>query len=391
MAIRTVVEILDKELGLITQVKNLYPIDESGMVLRYSKELSDYGYCTFRVSTKDPIWSQFGDIVRPHTNHIRIVRGGEVVWQGAVVDNPDRNKNYIEVLAAQYLFYFDRVLIRRDQDKPETDEDESNFRLFDSGGLDTAVETIFDEAVADMGSTHMLATASVGDVENPDFPDGLSDLDGNPLTGNWEFSESLPIQFDYHSALYVLKSFGIYSGCDFRLNDDLTFDFKKQLGRTVNELTFSYNRVGSNIVDYSVPRYGKRMTNALVGIAADNDGVVLHDDTGGRNSQSIQQYGLLQEAIAFTDVKSRNALALRLNEQSKLVSDPEESPINLVLDEKAYPGQYDVGDIVVVDIHDSIISYHNQRRIVGITVRLHNTGREMTSVQTNVNPGDVTA
>src|SRR5690606_7358182 len=102
-------------------------------VLRYSKELSDYGYAQFRISTKDPVLTEFGDIIKPHAYHIRIKRGREIVWQGAIVDNTERNKNYVEIRAVEYLFYLDKILIRRDADKPSTDDDESNFKVYTRG------------------------------------------------------------------------------------------------------------------------------------------------------------------------------------------------------------------------------------------------------------------
>lgn len=381
---RTVVEILNNSQQKVAEIRNLYPINREGMVLRYSRELSDYGMCKFRISTKDPIFDQYGDILVPHQYHVRVKRGREVVWQGAIVDNTERNKNFVEVEAAEYLFYLDKILIRRDADKPATDEDESNFKIFNSGTMAANVTTLFNNAVADLGASHPLAAATIGQVDNPEFPNNFLKVDGTPLTGNWTFSTDMTLQFDYHTALYVIKAFGIYSGADFELTKDLEFNFRKLIGQRVSGITFKYGQIGTNIVDYNIPRYGKRMVNHLIGIAADDEGKVLHDNTAGRDSVSINTYGLLQDAIAFSDVKHRNALAIRLKEEARLISNPEESPINIVLNETAYPlGQYGLGDIVWVDIQDNVISYKKERRIIGITVNLHETGREMVTIQTN--------
>lgn len=385
MNTRTTVEVLNKDLEKVAEIRNLYPINREGMVLRYSRELSDYGTCKFRVSTKDPIFDTFGDILEPHSYHIRIKRGAEVVWQGAIVDNTERNKNFVEVQGAEYLFYLDKILIRRDKDKPDTSEDESNFRLFNSGTMASAINTIVTQAKADLGSEHPLASLTIGTIENPDFPNNFTDADGEQLTGAWTFSDdNISLQFDYHTALYAIKAFGIYSGADFELTKDLQFNFKKLLGSRISGLTFSYRTVGGNIVDYNIPRYGKRMANHIIGIAADDEGKVLHDSTAGRDSVSIDRYGLMQEPRAFSDVKHRNALSARLKEESRLLARPEESPVNIILNEKAYPlGVYGIGDIVWIDIQDNIISYKKERRIVGITINLHNTGREMVTIQTN--------
>ena len=73
--VKTTVEVLNRSLVKLAEIKNLYPIDKQGNILRYSKELSDYGLCTFRVSTKDTAWTSLGDILVPHRYNIRIKRG----------------------------------------------------------------------------------------------------------------------------------------------------------------------------------------------------------------------------------------------------------------------------------------------------------------------------
>lgn len=387
---RTVVEILNSSLAKIAEIKNLYPINNQGMILRYSKELSDYGQCIFRVSTKDPVLTQFGDILKPHAYHVRIKRGSETMWQGAIVDNTERNRNYIEVRAVEYLFYLDKVLIRRDADKPDTDEDESNFRVFSTGTMAAAVTTIVNNAKDDLGTAHTLSGMTVGTIENPDYPKNFTDgsTPPRPLTGAWSFSADVTLQYDYHSALFLIKNFGNYTNADFELTNSLVFNFKKRIGNRVTGITFSYNTVGGNIIDYNVPRFGMRMSNEIVGIAADDEGKILHATQ--RNSTSVQTNGLLQTAKAFNDVKSKNPLEVRLTEELRLISDPEESPINIVLNEKAYPlGQYGLGDIIWIRIKDHIIDFQKERRIIGMTVTLHNTGRELVTIQTNIPPQDM--
>jgi ribosomal protein L21E len=74
-----------------------------------------------------------------------------------------------------------------------------------------------------------------------------------------------------------------------------------------------------------------------------------------------------------------------MNEELQFLKSPDDSPVNVLLNEKAYPlGQYGIGDIVTVKIRDNIIDYEQARRIVGITVTVHNTGREMVVLQTNL-------
>lgn len=374
------VEVLDKSGDKQAEIKNLYPLNEQGDVIRYSKELSDWGEATIRISTKDPFLTEQGDIIVPHKYQLQIKRKGSVVWRGGIIENSERNRNYIEVKAAQYLFYLDKVLIRRDTEVTSGDG-KKHYKVYDSGTMKSAVQTLISNAASDFGSNHILGNMSAGTVENPTFPDNFTDANGDPLTGGWTFSDNLAVQFDYHSALYVLSAFGIYSKADFELTDDLEFNFKKRIGTTRDDIIFEYSTRG-NIVDYNIPRLGKRMANDLTGIAATDEGVILHSNK--RDEASIKEYGLLQEPAAYADVKNKNLLNVRLSEELRFISNPEYSPINIILNERGIPfSQYDIGDIVRVKVKDHNIDYDNYRQIVGATVTVHNTGRELVTVQTN--------
>ena len=391
--IKTYVEILDRSLNKICEVRALYPLTKEGMVLRYSRELSDYGFCEFRISTMDPLWADFGDVVIPHKYHVRVKRGSSYVWQGAIIDNPSRNKNYIHVKAAEYEFYLDKVLTKRTSavsyggTAPAQDIG-LHYRVFSTGTMATAVANLITETVSALGSGHILSSLVAGTIENPDYPKNFSTAAGAELTGEWNFSSDVVLQYDYHSVLYVLKQFGIYTNADFRITDSLTFDFEKFLGNKQPGMAFVYGTRG-NIVDYDIPRFGSRVTNDLFGIASTPDGTILH--TEKTDEVSKEEFGLLQGSASFTDVKDKNALTARLSEQLRLTSNPEISPANFVLDEKAYPiGQYDIGDLVTAKVSDGAISYDEVRRVVGYTVNLHNTGREIVTAQTNApRPEDV--
>lgn len=377
---RTTVQILNSSLQLVAEVKNLYPINKNGDVLRYSKELSDYGLCTFRVQTKDPFLTELGDILVPHQYHVRIKRGTTTVWSGAILDNPVRNKNYVEIRAGEYDFYFDKVLIRRDAETVAGDG-KNNYRTFNSGTMAAAVSNIVTSAKTDFGSTHPLGALNIRTVTNPDYPKNFFDANGVALTGGWNFSSFITLQFDYHTVYYVLKAFGVYAAADFEVDENLNFDFKPYIGNKSTGITFEYGRQ-KNIIDYNFPRLGKRMVNDLWGIAADSDGKILHANQ--RNVAAVAQYGLLQDSSAYADVKDLNMLKTRMAEELEFIKTPEDSPVNVVLDEKGYPlGQYGIGDTITVRIKDHIIDFDQPRRIVGITVTVHNTGREIVVLQTN--------
>lgn len=386
MATQTVVEILNSSLSKIAEVRSLAPLNKNGMVLRYSKELSDFGFCTFRVNTHDPLFTTYGDILIPHRYHIRIKRGGATVWQGAIVDNPRRNKDFVEVRGAEYEFYLNKVLIKRTSavgygEVAPTVDIGLHYRIFSSGTMDTAVTAIVTEAKTALGSAHLLNSLTLGTIENPNFPSNYTDLSGSALTGPWSFSSSTVLQFDYQSVLYALKAFGVYAQADFQLTPGLVFNFKKFLGNKQPNLSFVYGTRG-NIVNYNAPRLGSSMVNDYFGIATSPDGTVLHSEKTDDPSKNL--YGLMQGAVAFSDVKDQNALTSRLSEDLFLVKDPADSPLNLTLNELGYPlGQYDIGDLVNVKIVDGAINYSAIKRIVGIGVNLHNTGREVITLQTN--------
>lgn len=384
--VRTVVEILDSSLGKIAEVRSLVPLDKNGLILRYSSELSNYGVCMFRVSVHDPLFTTYGDILIPHQYHIRLKRGGTTIWQGAIIDNTQRNKYFVEVRAAEYEYYLDHVLIKRTSavgygEVAPTVDIGLHYRIFSSGTMASAVSTIISETAARLGSSHLMSGLATGTITNPNFPVGFTTAAGAELSGAWTFSSDVVLQYDYQSVLYVLRSFGVYAQADFRLNADLTFDFEPFLGNKQVGLSFEYGQYG-NVVNYNAPRLGSKMINDYYGIATDPSGVVLHKELTDETSKNT--YGLMEGAIAFSDVKDQNALVARLAADLFLVQDLTGSPISLTLDENAYPlGQWGVGDLIHVKIKDGAIDYDAIKRVVGYTVTVHNTGRELTIVQTN--------
>lgn len=388
----TVVEILDKSLTKVGEIKNLYPLNKQGMILRYSKELSDYGQCTFRVRSNDPLFTDLGDILIPHTYNVRIKRGGTTVWQGVIVDNPQRTKYFVEVTAYQYLYYLDKILIRRSSNNPATGNADDLYRIFDSGTMSSAISTLITQAASDFGSPHPLSALTTGTIDNPNYPLGFTDSNGVSKTGAWNFSSTVQLQYDFHTPYYVINQFGVYTHCDFEITDSLVFNYETFLGNKQNSIVFNYgNNSKGNIVDYNVPRLGKRMVNDVWGVATDVNGTIYHLDQS--DSASIKAYGKLEAVNGYKDVNDKNFLSQRVKEDLFFTKDFDSAPINILVDERGYPlGQYDVGDIVTIVIKDNIIDYNQRRRIVGVTVNLHSTGRELTTIQTNeARPEDLSA
>lgn len=382
----SVIEILDSNLNFITKVQSPYPLDKSGTILQYSKELSDFGQCKFRISNYDNAFTQYGDITKPHAYHVRIVRGGATVWQGAIIENSRRTKDFTEVIAAEYVWYLGKVLITRSSNNPATNQADGIYRIFNSGTMGAAVTSILNETIAKYQNTnHALASLSIGTIENPNYPPNITDGNGNKLSGAWSFGDgsSAPqLTFDFHSVLYVLKSFGAYSYADFNIDSSLKFNFKKFLGNDHHyDVNFVWGQHG-NAVDFNITRLGQRQVNDIWGIAVDNTGLVLHYDQS--DQASIQQYGLLEGVAAYSDIKDQGTLNARIAAELPLISTADSSADTFVLDEKAYPlGLYDVGDIVTAKVNHTAFTYNAVKRIVGLSVSLNDTGRELTTVQLN--------
>lgn len=374
------IEILDNSGDLVTPVKILAPINLAKDTIYITYRLSNWGQCKFRVSTKDPLFETVGDVLEPFRYHVRVKRFGVEVWRGVIANNPERNNRYVEVVAYSYLFLLKKVLIRHDASVTPGDGLD-NYKTFNSGTMSTAITTIINNAIADVGSNNPLADLTIGTIQNPNYPANYTDTSGNPMTGEWNFSASLTLQYDYRSALYVIGSMGQYTGSDFEITHDLEFNFQNFIGNRVANKTFTYGAYG-NILDYNVPRYGERMANSIVGVAADFGNQILHVEQS--DSTSMSTYGKIQEVAAYIDVKNTNALKSRLNEELRLVSTPE-SEVHLKLNDKSPQlGEYNIGDIITIDIDDGVVQYRQkERRIVGINITVSNSGSDNITLITN--------
>lgn len=386
MTNKTRIEILDSNLNLVTWLQSPYPLDKSGTLLMYSKELSDAGVCTFRVSSYDTLFTKIGDIITPHQYHVRIMRNGVNVWQGAIIDNPKRTKDFVEVKAAEYVWYLNKILVGRTSNNPATGDADGVYRIFQSGSMADAVNAVMNETIARWAaSNHALASVTIGTVENPDYPPNMTNANGDALTGGWVFGDGQTnpqLTFDFHSVMYVMKSFGAYSYADFNIDSNMKFNFKKFLGNDNHQdVNFTWGEHG-NAEDFNVTRLGERMTNDLWGIAVDNNGKILHIEQTDEPSKKVN--GILEQVAAYSDIKDQGTLDARIQAEMPLISTPDASADTFVLSEKAYPlGVYDIGDIITAKVDHVAVQYNEVKRIVGISVSLNDTGREMTTVQLN--------
>ena len=388
MTVKYRIELLDINLNKIAEVLTPYPLDKSGNIIQYSKELSDYGQCRFRISAFDDILTQYGDIIQPHKYHVRLRRNTAIVWQGAIIENSKRTKEYIEIVAAEYLYYLDKVLVSRTSADPSGIANNDVFRIFNSGTMATAVTTIMNETITKLNvptnTKSILSGMTLGTIENPNYPPSMTDSSGAVITGAWSFSTSLQLTYDYVSIYKILKSFGIYSYTDFKIDNNLVFSFQKFIGNDHHyDVNFTFTKRNSNILDYNLPRLGQRMVNSLIGIATDNNGLILHKVQ--TDQTSISNYGLMEGIAAYADVKDASLLNVRVAAELPFVGTPDETNVSLVLNETAaYPlGLWDIGDLVTVNIVNNAVNFNDIRRVVGATVMVHNTGREITTAQTN--------
>ena len=235
--------------------------------------------------------------------------------------------------------------------------------------------------------SHAMANMTVGTITNPNYPPNITNAASPPLalTGQWYFGNGITapqLQFDFHTILYILKSFGVYSYSDFWIDNNLVFNFTPFRGNNAHyDVNFTFGQQG-NIIDYNVPLLGQRMVNDIVGIATDTNGVVLHYEQSDQTS--IGSAGLIQGVAAYSDVKDQATLNARIQAELPLISTPQQAAVTVTLNEKGIPfGVYDIGDIVTVNIVNKGLTFNAQWRIVGISVLLNSTGREYTIVQLN--------
>lgn len=386
--------LLDTTLTRITKLLTPYPLDGSGTIIRFSNELDDYGQCTFRVSAYDKLLTNFGDILTPHQNWIQIVKNGSTVWQGAIIENTTRTKDYIECLAVEPLWYLNKVLVQRSSLDPATGTADGIYRIFQSGSMSDAVTAIMNETIATFKSSdanHPLANLTIGNITNPNYPPNITNASdpAEALTGPWMFGDGVvapQLQFDFHAILYILKSFGVYAYADFYIDENLVFNFVPFKGTNLSaEVNFTWGATSGtpgNLVNYNIPRFGQRMYNDLVGIATDINGNVLHYEQSDQNS--ITTYGYIQGTAAYSDVKDQATLNARIQAELPLISMPDDTAITFTQSEKGYPlGTYTVGDIITGNVQNKGVSFNDTRRIVGLTILLNGTGRETIQIQTN--------
>lgn len=369
------VDILDASLNYKATVRNLVKLNDTGIFLFYSNRLSNWGKARFRIGTDDPLLASEGDILTPLKYHVRIKRFGVVIWQGVIVKNPQRNNRFIEVEAYTYLYLLSRTLIKHDAPDGQGAE---NFRTLNNGTMATYIQTLLTEAIATMGTP--LASLTSGTIDNPNFPADFRDANNVTLTGGWTFSPTFPLKVDYRDCLYLINLLAIYANCDYEITPGFVFNFQNYIGNRLPQMAFTYGPQG-NIEDYNVPLDGDAMANYLQGVAADNQNLILHAEQS--DSASIIESGRIDGVAAFADVKTLSILQQRLRQQLTQVktSDPE---LHFFANERAYPlGQYGVGDTVHVQIQHGITDVDTLRRIVGIDVEVHLTGKERIRVLTN--------
>jgi hypothetical protein len=373
------IQILDRNLVPVAEIKSFVPINQAGDFLQYRDVLSDVGICKFRVGTEDPAVLDKGNIFTPYKYHVRIYRADSLVWNGVIINNPRRTKRYIEVEAKTYLFLLSKVLVRRDASVSAGDG-KDNYRTFQTGTMATAVQNLITEAKSDAGSDSILSRVTIGQIENPSFPANYTQSDGSALSGTWTFSSNMTLQYDYRDVLFVIGSLAMYPACDFEITKDLVFNFKQYIGSKQPNIVFEYSNWGS-ISDYDSPLNGERMANDLTGVAADYGNQILH--TQKSDEASVAEYGRIQDVAAYIDVKNINALRSRLTEELRLISKPD-AELHITLNDRAYPlGQYALGDLVRVKIKDSLVEVDQLRRVVGVEVKVDINGTESIRLITN--------
>jgi hypothetical protein len=388
------IEILDNTLRPLTRI-TVFPVLNSatGTYLEFSKVLSSYGTCRFRVSTLDPVWKQYGNIFQPYQNHIRVKRDGVLAWQGIVINNPHRVHQYIEIEAMEYEFLFTKHLINHDSTGTADDSGNQDYRTLNAGTVGFYVQQFLTELKGKAGSGSPLQLLQIGKIENPLFPEGYVDLNNNSIAGKpWTFSSNFQLQFDFRDYQYVLQALALYAEFDYELiesfdqnqNTILTFNFQQYIGNKNTGLVFEYGPHGA-IENYDSPLNGSGLVNTLTGLCGDSAGTNTISILGLPAPNSIKQFGALEGVAAFADVKSLNTLRTRLLEELYVVSIPDqELKVQLSSDKAAPIGQYNLGDSATFIINDHYIQFNQVRRITGIDVQVNMEDKERVTLNTTL-------
>lgn len=378
--------ILDNQMNVITRVTNFLPLDNIGNWLEYSRKLSGYGLCRFRVGTKDPLFGTTGDIFQPFANNVQVWRNNTIVWQGTIVNVPHRTKNFVEIEAYEFEYMLDKVLIKHD---PPDGNGAEDYRTLQTGTLATALQTLLTEIITDPSRNLFFNKVIVGEVDNPSFPAGSTDANGVALAGQaWDFSKpGQALKFNYQTFYQVAAALGAYTIYDFELvpnsSGQLVFNFKPFIGNPNTGIVFSYitNRLGE-LEDYDVPLNGKGQVTYLTGLGADFDFQIIQSQQVSP-ANVVSLYGRLDGVAAFNDTKNLTTLAARTQQELLLMQTPD-TEVNVITNTRSIDyGLYNVGDYITLNIQDHFIKYNQLRRLVGTDVKVHVTGKDTIKLITN--------
>lgn len=137
--------------------------------------------------------------------------------------------------------------------------------------------------------------------------------------------------------------------------------------------------LGKNVGSLAYQLDTQSMANEISAIGA-GDGkatcIAVAADTG---QQAI--YGLLQETISYTDIKSFAPLMDRAVEELRIRKNQRLQPQLAIQTDVPQWGQYDVGDKVWIKADWGYLDIDQEFRIITMEVQLNNEGREIVTVQ----------
>jgi len=350
------VEILDTSGNVVAIIKNLVPFDKSNNVLEYDDFLSNYGECRFRVKTADPVLSS--NFLEPYKYHIRIKKDRTVMWYGVIVNNTRRTHDFIEVEGRTLIFYFTKCEVKPSDLTTMT-------RVFKSGTMGTAIDTLFDEAVARGKSP--ISNFTVGTIQNP--------YKLNTTTA-YTFTNTDFLELPFVSLMDVLTLCADITNSDFQVTTSKVFNFKRMIG-SFKDVSFKWGQYG-NIRDYDLPVNGSDAFNVLDGLAVSTTGKLVRSHKV--DTDSLNDRKRLWSVKVFDNANTQKIVDSLTTEELRVKGDGTVFKTYSV-NEDGY--RLSLGDEFIVDIQDGIISERERRRLIGRSVKVNDTGFEDIMLITN--------
>mgnify|MGYP001581561886 CR=1 FL=1 len=316
---------------------------------------NDVGRCRFFVPYNDLKLSTTS-ISDNKLSEIRIYRSGSLVWQGAiqiVQDTVDGTWVYGETYNAFLGWYGVR---------------------YNQSYTAIAIGTIITNEYANIisrSSNILSAKITQGTIQSPYITGTASDLTITRTLFHENFLSFLK-QMVLASRAEMTTSFAQNTAFNISFSETApTFTFTRNVGSNKADVVLE---LGSEIVEFNIPRDMRDITNSVKGLAIGTGPIVLSTTATDTTSQSSwylrEQYPFFNNVTAQNDLNQRTDNFLFERKDTK-----RDMKIKLAAGLVPFDG-YALGDSIKVRINRGRVEIDEFRRVVGMEVDIDETGIE---------------